>query len=357
MKLKKSILSLAAVMALSSTAMADNSATYLPLTTTAADASWILFGVNGFSNGIPSTTEAVATAFSTGFTSLEDTDATDDLAIAGLATGAAGTEMATLQGLKNTGLTSVNVGVDISAETYDPTEVVRTMYIQINSSSPNIKFDYKASLESKSMELFLDGSTTNKYYVTISQENTWSNPALPQDKPASASTVTDRTVITDALDTDSTDNPVSPSLWDKDTHMQTTVESATFYKFNAITQQWEVYRNNNTAGANDFTELEKGRAYWGRVDVADQVPTNDGDGATNLVLGSSGNTAQSQLSTVYVDDTNASTLTEGWNMIAFDDVKPYIRRAATGLVLTAVATADTLTVTDASGVYSVDLTI
>ena len=48
-------------------------------------------------------------------------------------------------------------------------------------------------------------------------------------------------------------------------------------------------------------------------------------------------------------------LTTGWNMLSFDDSAPYIRHAATGLVLTGVDNNDTIRVTDSSGLNSIQL--
>ena len=355
MNYKKSLLSLVTIMALSGTAVADGSATYVPLTTTTEDASWVLFGVNGFSNGVPSNAVAGPTSFSAGLTELEDTTVTDELATSGLTVG--GKDLASLTALAEAGLTALKVGVNITGITYEATEPVRTMYIKVNDTSPNVKFDYKASLEGLTMEIIVNNSTTTVYNVVISQDSTWNNASVATTDVVAATGVDDMTAITSILDTDSTNNPVNPANWDKDVHADTTVASANFYRFDAITQQWKVYKNTNTGIANDFTAFEKGSAYWGRVDVGDVVVTNDADGATNLVLGTSGNTAQSQLPAAYIDDANVSKLSTGWNMLAMDDIKPYVRHAATGLILGAVAEGDILEIYDDTGVYKVTVTM
>jgi hypothetical protein len=123
-----------------------------------------------------------------------------------------------------------------------------------------------------------------------------------------------------------------------------------------------VYKRKNVTLANDFTEFQKGYAYWGRVDKnndgsAANPFVNDNGGATNLVLGRTGNTAQSQLPLEYLDANGNSILTTGWNMISFDDVKPYIRRAATGLILTGVTDDDSLIITDDTGVNTITVTL
>ncbi len=353
MNYKKSILSLATIVALNNIALADTTATYLPLTTPTNDTSWTLFGVNGYSNGVPSNAVAGPTSFSSGLTELDDADATDDVATSGL--NVSGGDLASLQGLSESGLTSVKIGVDISGVTFEATEPVRSMYIKVNDTDPNVKFNYKAALEGKNMEIILNGSTTTLYSVTISQDSTWNNAAVATEGVVTSTVDTsDRTTILTVLDADSTDNPINPANWDKDTHYtayNNVDDNINFYRFDAITQEWKIYKNKNSAAANDFDSFDKGSAYWGRVDLGDDA-TNDNDGATSLVLGTSGNSAQSQLPAAYLDENNVTRLAEGWNMLAFDDIKPYIRHAATGLVLSGFATGDDITITDETGIYS-----
>ncbi len=353
MNYKKSILSLVTIIALNNIALADTAATYLPLTTPANDTSWTLFGVNGYSNGVPSNAVAGPTSFSSGLTELDDASATDDVATSGL--NVAGGDLASLQGLSESGLTSVKVGVNISNITFEATEPVRSMYIKVNDTDPNVKFNYKAALEGKNMEIIINGSTTTLYSVTISQESTWNNAAVATEGVVTSTVDTSaRTTILTVLDADSTDNPINPANWDKDTHYSAynnVDDNINFYRFDAITQEWKIYKNKNSAAANDFDSFDKGSAYWGRVDLGDDA-TNNADGATSLILGTSGNSAQSQLPAAYLDENNVTKLAKGWNMLAFDDIKPYIRHAATGLVLSGFATGDDITITDETGIYS-----
>jgi len=357
MNYKKGLFSLVAATLLSSTAMADTSAVYLPLSNKDHDASWILFGVNGFSSGVPSTRSNGTTSFSSGMTELEDADADDNHATEGLYAGGDTTKpLASLQGLKESSLTSVKVGVDIDGIVYEPTEAVRTMYIKVNDTSPNVKFNYKSSLEGLKMEIMINGADDKKYYVTISQDNTYSNAAVASEFTPTVDSSAGLSSISAIFDANATDNPEDAKYWDKTKHL-TTIDNAasvTFYKFDSKTQQWKIYKNRNSGISNDFTSLEVGSAYWGRVDTKDNPVSNDNDGASALILGKSGFTTQSQLPQAYVDDNNNSKLAEGWNMLAFDDIKPDIRYAATGLILSGIAADDNITVKDASGVYSVD---
>jgi len=367
MNYKKSLLSLAAVMALSSSVTADNTATYLPLTSDSADSMWVLFGVNGFSDGTPSDIGTSTGSFQAGFSELEDTTTTDALATDGLPAGGSGTDyMASLQSVVISGVTSpstLKVGMDMSGTIFDATEAVRTMYIKVNSSSPNLKFDYRASLEGKGMEILINGVL---YSVYISQDSTYAN-AIDATVGSLAAAVAgaNRDDIVQALDYNFSNNAVNPIHFDSSVHLDNAAavngasgaQTANMYHFDAITQQWEVWNKNSPANGNDFTTLRKGQAYWGRVDVNDSVAggliNNDG-GSTGLVLGRP--TALSGIPNpdVYrTDDNSSSILNTGWNMLAFDDNKPYIRHAATGLILSGVNIASSLEITDASGLNSI----
>lgn len=347
MKRNRLISLITASLLCSGVAQADYNALYVPLTTKDHDASWILFGVNGFSDGVGSDT-VTTTSFSAGYTELEDTNVADNAATEGLfATPPASDPLASLQEIGN--LTAAKIGVDISGITYSETEPVRSMYIRVNSDTPNLKFNYKASLEGKTMEIMVNNDTTKKYQVTISSEFTYSNAAIAQDATGSGASTTPLTKIVDVFDRDASDNPTDAARWDKTKHrdQSSAVSLADFYHFNALTQQWEVFKLNNVASANDFDTFSAGEGYWGRVDKGDNPPTNDADGATALVLGKSGNTSQDQLPAVY-----SGKLTKGWNLLSFDDIKPYIRHASTGMILDGLANGDDLTIVDDSGAYS-----
>lgn len=361
MNYRKSILSIVTAMALANSAMADTTATYLPLTNTTNDNSWILFGVNDFSNGEPSNAVSGPTSFSSGLVESAEDVATDNNATDIYDMGG-GKYLASLQGLDESDLTHVKVGINTSGITYSETEPVRSMYIKVNDTDPNVKLNYKASLEGKYMEIIVNQSTTDIYNVYISEESTWNNAAIAGTEPVDTTGPDDDLKsIALVLDGNSTNNPINASNWDKTVHYTTadndTNNTATFYKFDALSQQWKIFKNDNTGSANDFTEFEKGSAYWGRVDLSSNN-VNDADGATNLILGNPSATNQSQLAASYLDDSNNTKLADGWNMLAFDDLFPYVRHAATGLVLTSISADDNLTITDDSGVYSTpDITL
>jgi len=353
MNYKKSLLSLVTIMALGNMAVADDAATYLPLSSTVTDSVWSLFGVNGFSNGVASSVSSGASSFSAGLTELADAVVGDEMATAGLSNGG---NLASLQALlpATPAITSLSVGVDISTTIYNAIEPVRSMYMKVGSTSiPNVKFNYKASLEGKAIKILLNG---NPYSATISESSTWANALTATagfgDTAAAADQVK---TVTGVLDFNMTNNPVEAKYFDASTHLLATGATASFYHFNALTQQWEVNQKGAPTAAQDFTSFTAGKAYWGRADRVDALGSlnPDQDGATGLVLGTA--TALSGIPdpTMYQDESNVSTLTAGWNMLSFDDHKPYIRHAATGLVLTSVAATDRFIITDDSGLNSI----
>ena len=353
MNFRKSILSLATILALGNTVIADDTATYMPLASDTVDSSWILFGVNGFSDGTPSDLSAASSVFSGGLDSLEDTITTDDLATTGI------NGWASLQALKDSsvGIGTLFVGIDTSG-TPDPTEAMRSMYIKVPNTvtNPNVKLNYRASLENQDFEILLDGTL---YNATISQDSTWANPALAASGSTAAST-DDRLAITELIDFDFSDNPVDAKHFDSTTHLDDTGTMSSFFYFNAITQQWEVNQKGAPTEAQDFTDFTVGKAYWGRADRTDALGTATpigAGGSVGIVLGEATQVSNLPDPDRYQDESNVSTLTTGWNMLSFDNSKPYIRHAATGLTIDVVTNSDeAFQITDSSGLNSITLT-
>ena len=361
MNFKRSLLSLAAFAALSNTVMADPTATYLPLSSATADSSWILFGVNGFSSGVATVGAVVAaSSFSPGYTSLAELSVTDDLATSGLASVVGlNQDLASLQEIA--ALADVAIAVDIATDAipFVAEEPVRTMYIALTGTgTPEIKFNYKAALEGRAIEILVG---TTLYSTSISQDSVYRTPARAVDgtAPVVTSENPDVKTITGTLDFTFLDNPVNPKDYNATNHLDATGLTSSFYHFNAISQQWEV--NQKGAAVQDFTELSAGKAYWGRIDKADALGalTNDNvSGAGGLVLGQATQASNNLPNPdVYQDDSNVSTLTEGWNMLSFDESKPYIRHSATGLVLSGIADGNAITITDDSKLHSITATL
>ena len=365
MNYKKSILSLVTIMALSGTASADGTATYLPLTSDDNDASWTLFGVNGFSDGTSSSRTAVADGFTAGFTEVVELDTQDARATEGLTAGSTDGSgsgyLLSVQAVDDTGMSELKVAAEI-LQAFEATEPVRSMYIKINSNNPNVKIDYKASMEGQTLELMMNGVTT-LYEVTIDQDHTYANAAIATESVSSASSNPFLSNIEDVLDYNFLNNPLDARYYNKSDHLETSndmdddyegAENAIFYHFDSISQQWKVWNKKFSGNANDFTEFSKGDAYWGQIDTDDVDPFNDAAEdnvtASGLILGTSGRSTPTA-------DVYDGKLAPGWNMLAIDDSQPIIRYASTGLVATFPdATVDgNITITDSSGQHDIPI--
>lgn len=367
MNYKKSLLSLATIIALSGVASADTATKYVPLTSATHDGSWILFGVNGFSTGVANPVVETSTSFSENFTALEDTRTDDDQATSGLHV--AGGDLGSVEVIDNNDATyTLQVGVNITDVPYEEMEPVRTMYVKFGAdAAPSVKFNYKASLEGKVLELLSNG----KLYkvAAISQDNTYDNPALAVESVKAAATNAKLTSITDIIDYDLKDNPTEEKYYSKakhldaDANLSVAAKTAQFYHFDSVSQQWKIWNKNYEGNANDFTKFSVGDAYWGRIDVDDPITSLQNDGAAGQVNGSDGTNIEgsglvlgtSVAAHDYKYDDNTTKLAPGWNHLAFDDTQPYIRHAATGLIFTSDA-AD-IDITDSTGLFTVTVTL
>jgi len=356
MNCKKVLISSVATMLLITSVFADSNAIYVPMSNTSKDGLWTFIGVNGLSTGQKSTYGTSSGAYSTNFVREEDTNTTDYEAT--LSTN----KLVSLLALKDSGLSALEMGILYGAVSYVAEESIRSMYIKVNSPTPNVKINYKSSLEGVKVEFYINGDMDTRYESTISQNSTYSDAVTATLYDGGANDASVLNKIVDVLDFNSTDNPVDAKYYAKSTDLDTNGESAVFYHFDAKSQQWKIWDKSLSGSANDFTEFKIGDAYWGQVDRVDNFAsiTSDDDGATTLILGKSGNNTPT--ADIYRDDDSIdydavdnSRLTTGWNMIALDAVKPYIRHAATGLVVGTNDVNGTIVLTDSTGVHSLGI--
>jgi len=376
MKYSKSIMSMAAVFAIStSTIQADPTATYLPLTTKANDKAWIMFGVNDFSNGVRTDTLLANGSFNPAYSSATEDSTTDDLAtpqgstVSFPSSDATPKNMASFQALLDGGGTEYFTDLEIALRSTDlafsQTSPVRSMYIAIEGaeSVSKIKLTYKADLEGREVELKINAVSGVVYRTNINQAATFSNPAVAKniDAPGTA-TPPDITKIDDVLSYDLSDAPIIPVAYHKaDHHFDNDVNasegSERFYYYDAVAQIWQIWDRAKTGtSANTITDFEKGKAYWGRMDLA----STDGGSDTNttsrnkagLVLGKTG--LHEANSSIY-----GSNLTSGWNMLALDPAtNSDIRSSMTGLkvTITSFARNESLVLVDETGVNEHNVT-
>jgi len=338
---KKSLLSIAAVTALTMTSL---NAGYIPLTDTADnEETWVLFGVTGLkTTGAGAGTSAGTFSVADSVANVAEDTTQDDLYVEGMTVDSKSLGKVKILAPYST----VEVRVDTTGATYNETEPVRTMYVTMTEGGgPAFAFTYRASLEGRTLQYSTAADGSDAHTVTINSANTYNNPAFGAviqeiaGLPGSS-----LSKLSDMVDYDFSDNPPNSSYYSKTTNQDTAVaandEYLRVYSFDATTQTWKLYDSRNTDESNDFSELEKGKAYWAKMD-------NPANKVGGLVLGSSSVSA-----TDYTD----AGITEGWNLLAFDNENPDIRKSNTGLVITLAGNA-TINIYDASGNHVVKPTV
>jgi len=340
---KRSLLSIAAATAL---AVSSASAGYIPLsdatdTGVTDDGQWTLFGVTGLkANGAGAGTSA-------GTFSIADTTANavtdptqDEVYVEGFL---ASTGEALGKVKVYAPYSQVEVRIDTTGAVFNSTEPVRTMYVTMTEGGgAAFAVTYRASLEGRTMQYSIEADGSNAHTITISSNYTYNNPGLGQviqeiaGLPGSTLAKLD-----DVVDYDFSDNPLNYAYYDKDTHQDTAGvgEYLRVYSYDAATETWKLYDSRNAVDANDFTELEKGKAYWAKMN------NNTVDKVAGLVLGSS---------SISAAEYAAAGITDGWNLLAFDNENPYIRKSDTGLLVALSGNAGTISIYDASGNHKID---
>ncbi len=315
---KKSLLSVVAVLVLS---IASVSADYIPLTDTGNhDEVWTLFGVTGLKIGGAGAGTSAGTFSITDNTANALTDATqDELYVEGLVA-STGENLAKLKVLEP--YASIEVRVDTTGSIFNETEPVRTMYVTMEEGGgPAFAFNYRASLESHTMQYSINTDGSDAHTVTISSANTYSNPALGAViQEIAGIDGSSLGKLSEIVDYNFSNNPSNSAYYDEDNHQDEAVSGQylRIYSYDAGGETWNLYDSRNTEDANDFTELVKGKAYWAKMD------DNDAASVGGLVLGSSSiSTAE------YV----TAGIADGWNLMAFDNANTQIRRSETGLIL------------------------
>ncbi|MBN2895173.1 MAG: hypothetical protein JXK05_04680 [Campylobacterales bacterium] len=337
---KKIMLSTAAIAVLASTiATAD----YLPLSTTASDDKWVMFGVTGLKG--TGANAGIDGQFSIpDIVSFKAVDTGPDAAYsAGFLV--SGEYFGWLKALDT--ITQVEARVNTTGMAYNETEPVRTMYItSTEGGTPQFALQYKASFEGKKLEYRIGSGDV--YSVTISAANTYSNPAVGVYNvavpPTLATTLWNLKVNEDnsVVDYDFSDNPVLAHQYVENTHKDQP-DAGDFhriYNYNAQQERWEIYDSRNRETANDFTTIEPGKGYWGKMETTAVTATAGG-----LLVGTSSLSAA----------TYEENLVEGWNLIALND--GVVRHASTGLIATMALSLAThgIIISDPSDNYSVTI--
>ncbi len=333
---KKSLLSLATVMALSTTSA---TAGYIPLTGAGAnlDKQWVLFGVTGLlssGTGGGTTEGTFSISDDTKYTIIDSTK--DEKFTKGLLVNSA-----YLGKAKTYTVSYVQVRINTDDFKSKVTEPVHTMYVTMASGSgPAFAVTYDAALEGRTMEYSVSTDGSNAHTITLDSAKTYSNPGFGELIQTAAGTGgSSLSGLTDIVDYDFTNNPPSSSSYSKLTY-QSAAEADEYlrvYSYDTANTKWDLFDTRNSDDVNDFSELKKGKAYWGKMNEV-------GDKQAGLVLGSS------SISSL---EYQAAGLTDGWNLVSFSAENSTIRKSATGLIVTIEDNAGDIIIMDSSGNHSV----
>ena len=338
---KKSLLSVAAATALTVTSLSAN---YIPLTDISGnEEEWVLFGVTGLkTTGAGSGTSAGTFSITDSTANVAEDLTQDDLFTEGMVVSS--NSLGKVKVLAP--YSSVEVRVDTTGATFNETEPVRTMYVTMTEGgAPSFAFTYRASLEGQTMQYSTNSDGSDAHTITIKSEYTYNNPGFGEviqeiaGLPGSS-----LSNLSDAVDYNFEDNPIDSAYYSKTTHQDPAAagEYLRVYSYDANLEQWKLYDSRNTDDANDFLTLEKGKAYWAKMN-------NPANKVGGLVLGSS---------SVSATEYAAAGITDGWNLMAFDNENPDIRKSTTGLIVTLTAAANVaIDIYDTSGNHKITPTI
>lgn len=352
---KKGLLSLAAVIAMTSGVSAQN---YVPLTSDKFDYRWSLFGVDGFK--LDGAAVAGTASFSAApWTTITDTGA-NDVATLGYS------NMVELKALNITApdnLASVTMNMDPTGESYVETEPMRTMFIKLpnlptlsTTGEANVMVTYKASLEGKDVEFRVNGTTTYTFETSLSALKTYDVAddleAAIKSADTNGSAGDDLRAIEDVADYDFSNNPLDSDGYNSNLHRDAMgVGSTRLYTFDAVSASWKIYDSNNAAAANDFSALSLGVAYWGRMDLdGSESSVNANELEAGMVLGTGG--IDSSKASDGTNDYLDNNLSAGWNLMSFSSDNPDIINATTGMIIQHAGDGN-VTIYDTTGVNNV----
>jgi len=250
--------------------------------------------------------------------------------------------MATIQAIQKpdgsayfTSPSIVKVAIDCASSLYSETASVRSMYLAIapNNNIAKIKVDYKANLEGNAIEVQIQNGGTI-YKGKLDSNATFDSPEIMQDIPT-VNAGTPLSTPNDTLVYNLSQAPVNAVAYDRSINQGTATGSERFYYYDAGAGKWLLWDRANQPTENSLTAFQKGRAYWGRMDINGDHNTTSSHRA-GLYLGNNTGLNEADPS-VY----SGKLTSNAWNMVAFDPAKnPDIRISTTGLIVTTGADFD-----------------
>ena len=252
-----------------------------------------------------------------------------------------------------TEFSSAKMYVSSSGHSYDGTATQPEMYVYLNTgdgnTTPDIRIKFQSDYENDTFYLELNGST-NVYSGTFSSSATYDNPqALTAMSSDSGSVSEGNLSIAYVFDRNITNNPGHPGksgainsyTYSSNHDAIGSSDTLRIYYYDAVNKSWKTYiKKNGTEISADFDTLEKGKGYWVKFTHANSL------NEAGLLLGDEG---------ISSSDYNASELTDGWNMLSFND-SSLIATGGTGMILEFNNTEiPCFTLSDSEGTESVDI--
>ena len=253
-----------------------------------------------------------------------------------------------------TEFSSAKMYVSSDGHSYDGTYSQPEMYVYVDTgdgnTTPDIRIKYQADYEGETFYLELNGSDY-VYRGTFDSAATYENPQALVNLSGYGGYAEENLSIDYVFDRNITNNPGAPGVSgskSKYTYSSNhddigSSDTLRIYYYDAVNSTWKTYiKKNGSVISEDFTALEKGKGYWVKYEASNEH--ND----SGLILGDTG---------IQPSDYSASELTEGWNMLSFND-SSLIATGGTGMVVEFNSSVSPdFTILDSEGTDSIDVNV
>jgi hypothetical protein len=240
----------------------------------------------------------------------------------------------------------VSMSVDSAISGYSGTYAQREMYVKdLTGPSADIRIKYQANYEGSTFFLVLNGlQYSGKFESNATHEN-------PQTLAKVVSTTGGNLALSYVIDRNLSNNPgqvaragIKNSYGQENNQDDIgSSDEIRVYWYDAKAGQWKAYiKSSNVMLSNDFSSLEKGKGYWIKFNNSDNLSES------GLILGDEG---------ISATDYTGLNMTEGWNMLSFND-SMLIGTGATGMIVDLTAAVAThFNLADSIGTDSIDINI
>ena len=249
----------------------------------------------------------------------------------------------------------ISMSVDSATSTYSGTYAQREMYVKdLTGPLADIRIKYQANYEGTTFFLVLNGiQYSGKYESNATHEN----PQTLAKVVSTTGSTGGNLALSHVIDRNLSNNPGQvgkagiKNSYSQEANQDNigSSDEIRVYWYDAKASQWKAYiKSSNVMLSNDFSSLEKGKGYWIKFNNSDDLSES------GLILGDEG---------ISATDYTGLNMTEGWNMLSFND-SMLIGTGATGMIieLNGSAAAANLydahfTLKDIGGTDSIDINV